>query len=180
MYTKKNIFSLGIWFCFVIIITIIIYWFNVIYLNSILHKDLRNKTIDTSYISTGDKENYAKQLQSLNQDITQGTGMTADQIMMKARLLGYLGKVGESIKLYEENYSHTGNYDLIAYNHNMGRVYESVGKYGLAIQKYQYIIDTYKMDQYYQDIAEAYQKRWKQWKYNEYMAKYIGMKTIIK
>jgi tetratricopeptide (TPR) repeat protein len=141
----------------------------------ILHPDLWDKTSPITFYDTGDLAMIQKQSADLDVEIQSNTGqMTVNQVMDKARLLDYLGKPGEAIKLYEEHFTDGINSKNSSYYHNIGRLYEKVGEYDLAIFRYQYIIHTYKRYSYYKDIAEAYQKAGNQKKYEEYMGLYTS------
>ena len=139
--------------------------------DQITHPSLWNETNEITFHDPDDIATFEARTIVLDKEIAENTGaMTFEQVVEKGRLLEYLGNVGQSIKLYEENFNNLSWY--VAFHHNMGRLYEEVKEYDLAIPRYQFLIDTYKRFNYYRDIAEVYKKDGKEKKYVEYMELY--------
>ena len=71
-----------------------------------------------------------------------------------ARAYKTLGKLGDAIDLYE-SLLNDGVVTRV-FIHNLGRLYEKVGEYDLAVEQYERIIDEYFDQNYLYDITWAY------------------------
>lgn len=76
------------------------------------------------------------------------------QIIKQAEAYNKLGERGKAIDLYKSWLDQ--GYKTKAIINNLGRLYDDVGEYDLAVEQYQRIVDEYIDLNYYYDITWAY------------------------
>lgn len=79
-----------------------------------------------------------------------------DAYIDKAKAQTYLGYLGDAVKTYKEALKFYPQSRAI--ENNLGRIYEQVGEYELAIQQYQYMVDHFNDSGYLYDITWVYIK----------------------
>jgi len=138
-----------------------------------IKNNIYSKTTKITFHDPKDIEKFNKELADINKEISSNTGaITYNQIISKARLLGYLWKTGEALKLYVDNFEKNMNNKSLAYNHNMAKLYEKLWEPNLALKKYIYIISHFKKFNYFKDIANIWKQKWNEKKYNKAMNAY--------
>lgn len=71
-----------------------------------------------------------------------------------ARSYENLGKLGKALDTYEKAskiYSRSQ-----AIENNMAKIYQKAGEYEKAVEKYQYLVESYQEDKYLRDITKIY------------------------
>lgn len=148
--------------------------------NSItVNNKLYSKTWAITFHNPEDIEKFENDLKEINKKIKDNSWvLTYRQVVEKARLLDYLGKTWEALKLYVNNFNSTANSLSVAYNHNMAKLYEKAGAYKEALLRYWFLIEYYKRKDYYKDMSRIFEKMWETEKAKKAMDWY--KKTIKK
>jgi len=116
---------------------------------------------------------FKKDLEKLDNEIKNNTwSITYRQILDKARLLDYLWKTWEGLKLYVDNYNIDNNDKSLAYNHNLAKFYEKLSAYDSALKIYWKLIKDFWKNEYMRDVANLWKNRWDNEKYEKAMELY--------
>lgn len=95
-----------------------------------------------------------KELKKSLKNVEDPTEASSQEIIDLARAYQQLGDMKSAIDLYE-SYIKKGRVRQVML-HNLGRLYEEVKEYDLAVEQYQHIIDKYFDNNYLYDITRAY------------------------
>lgn len=136
------------------------------------NRDYFTKTTKITFPEENIKQ-FEKDLEKLNKEIISNTwNITYEQIIDKAKLLDYLWRTWEALKLYVDNYENDWNDFSVVYNHNLAKLYDSLDAYDEALQIYWFLITTFNRKDYLKDIAEIWKKRWNEEKYTKAITEY--------
>ena len=114
-----------------------------------------NKKVD---LTPEEKQEINQQIKDIKVEISEydGTEGTIPHLKMVelARAYKKLGNYKGAINVYKKEMD--AGYEVRVFYHNLGRLYEDVKEYDLAVEQYQIIIDRYFENNYLYDITWAY------------------------